>query len=153
MGRPVIFRQMRIGYQRKTFIIYKFRTMEDGKFTFPGRLLRATGFDELPQLINILKNDMSFVGPRPLTMNDIDRLGWGSDHYNFRWQVKPGITGLAQLSHRCHPKITMFYDRYYAKNKSFCLDAKIIAWSIVVLFLGKKAVKKLIKKKSGNNNT
>src|SRR6478735_4185998 len=75
-GRPVFFRQERVGYLRRPFQILKFRSMRDGRVTRVGRLLRATGLDELPQFINILRGDMSAVGPRPLTAADLVRFGW-----------------------------------------------------------------------------
>src|SRR5439155_845249 len=91
------FRQPRVGYRRRPFSILKFRSMRDGRPTRIGRVLRANGLDEVPQFINILRGEMSGVGPRPLTAEDVDRLGWTSADVDFRWQVKPGLTGLAQL--------------------------------------------------------
>ena len=73
---PILFLQERIGLREIPFLIYKFRTMRDGKVTRVGRILRRTGLDELAQLFNILLGDMNIVGPRPLTKFDIDRLGW-----------------------------------------------------------------------------
>src|SRR5256885_6974866 len=96
-GWPVFFRQERIGYRRRPFQILKFRSMRGGRVTRVGRLLRATGLDELPQFVNILRGDMSAVGPRPLTAADIARYGWDAPGFNFRWTVRPGLTGLAQL--------------------------------------------------------
>src|SRR6186713_1995399 len=75
-GWPVLFRQERLGRDRLPFAILKFRSMRDGRITRVGRLLRATGLDELPQFVNILRGDMSAVGPRPLTAADVTRLGW-----------------------------------------------------------------------------
>src|ERR1041384_8527536 len=75
-GGPVLFRQERAGYLREPFEILKFRTMREGQVTRVGRLLRATGLDELPQFFNTLLGHMSAVGPRPLTAEDISRLGW-----------------------------------------------------------------------------
>ena len=82
--------------------------MRNGKITKFGRILRATGLDELPQIYNILKGDMSLIGPRPLTKFDIDRLGWQRSEFDDRWSVRPGIVGLAQLSYSCHSKLTIF---------------------------------------------
>ena|SRR5687767_3104147 len=79
-GRPVLFRQPRLGYRRRRFSILKFRSMRDGRITRVGRVLRATGLDEVPQFINILRGEMSAVGPRPLTDVDVQRLGWTRPH-------------------------------------------------------------------------
>jgi lipopolysaccharide/colanic/teichoic acid biosynthesis glycosyltransferase len=138
MGSPVIFKQERIGKNKKPFIIYKFRTMENEKITFLGRILRKLGIDELPQLVNIAKGQMAFVGPRPLTEFDIKRLKWNDEFHKTRWKVKPGITGMAQLTNICNVKISWFYDKYYVLNRSFCLDLKIIIKSIIIPFVGKK---------------
>ena len=97
-GRPVLFRQERLGYRRRPFVIWKFRTMRDGRVTRAGRVLRASGLDEIAQFFNILSGDMSAVGPRPLTVADVQRLGWGSAAFDFRWEVRPGLTGLAQIA-------------------------------------------------------
>src|SRR5262245_56976458 len=97
-GAPLLFRQTRLGYRRRPFDILKFRSMRDGRVTRVGRLLRATGLDELPQFINILRGDMSASGPRPLTAQDVARLGWTAPRHDFRWRVAPGLTGLAQLA-------------------------------------------------------
>ena len=78
MGSPVLFRQVRIGRARRPFVILKFRSMRDGRVTRVGRLLRPTGLDELPQFVNILRGELSAVGPRPLTESDIVRLHWKS---------------------------------------------------------------------------
>src|SRR5437868_6370667 len=96
-GRPILFRQARVGYRRRPFSIFKFRSMRDGRVTRVGRVLRATGLDEVPQFFNILRGEMSGVGPRPLTEADIARLGWNDRGVDFRWRVNPGLTGLAQL--------------------------------------------------------
>ena len=71
--------------------------MRDGKVTRVGRWLRQTGLDELPQLVNIYRGEMSVVGPRPLTPEDVERLGWNASHFDWRFGSKPGITGLSQL--------------------------------------------------------
>ena len=96
-GGPVLFRQKRIGCRRQPFDVLKFRSMRDGEVTRVGRVLRATGLDELPQFVNIVRGDMSAVGPRPLTAADITRLGWDDPSCDFRWSCRPGLTGLAQL--------------------------------------------------------
>jgi len=83
-GQPVFFRQPRLGYRRRPFTILKFRSMADGEVTRVGRVLRATGLDELPQFINILRGEMSTVGPRPLTEETVTRVGWEGPNYDFR---------------------------------------------------------------------
>src|SRR5436190_674890 len=93
-GRPVVFRQARLGYRRRPFSIVKIRTMRDGRTTRAGRVLRATGLDEVPQFLNILAGEMSAVGPRPLTEEDVRRFGWTGAAFDFRWEQKPGLTGL-----------------------------------------------------------
>lgn len=136
--------QERLGLNKREFKIYKLRTMLNGEITLLGRILRKTGIDEIPQLINILRGDMSFVGPRPLLESDIVRLKWTGDYYAKRWSVRPGITGLAQLGSKCHKKFTWIHDRYYVDHTSFCLDLKIVCLSLGIPILGKARVKKLI---------
>ena len=132
------------------FRIYKLRTMKNGKITLIGQVLRKTGIDEIPQLINVLKLEMSIVGPRPLTKKDIVRLEWDSEFYNKRWNMRPGIVGLAQLSPMCHKKMSWFYDHYYIAQNNFMMDIKIICASAVIPILGKKKVKKWIHKKKNH---
>jgi len=107
MGRPILFRQVRAGFNEKLFTIYKFRTMsdirdesgellpDDKRLDKFGKFIRATSLDELPQLLNVLKGDMSFVGPRPLL---VEYLPLYSREQRRRHTVKPGITGLAQIN-------------------------------------------------------
>ena len=140
--RSPLFIQDRVGRKGIKFKIVKFRTMINGEITFLGRILRKTGIDELPQLWNILRGEMSFVGPRPLTQDDIDRLGWGTSYHKKRWDVKPGIAGLAQLSPVCHKKMSWFLDRYYIEKRNFILDLKILTSSILILFVGKGQMKR-----------
>ncbi len=139
-----LFIQSRLGRNKRIFKIYKFRTMLDGEITSIGKILRKTGIDEFPQLFNVLLGDMSLVGPRPLLESDIIRLGWTGDYYTKRWNVRPGITGLAQLGSQCHRKLTWVHDRYYVEHTSLCLDFKLFCLSAVVPLLGKSKVKKLI---------
>lgn len=136
-GNDVIFRQKRIGQNKNEFTILKFKTMENQKITFIGKIIRKLGLDEIPQLINIIKGEMAFVGPRPLTGYDIDRLGWNKIEYNKRWSVKPGITGLAQLSKTCNSSLALKNDIHYIENKSFLLDLKLIVKSLLVPIIGK----------------
>jgi len=138
------FPQERIGKNKRPFTIYKFRTMLGGKITPIGLVLRRTGIDELPQLINILCGQMSFIGPRPLTASDISRLGWDTPFYSKRWSLRPGIVGLAQLAPVCHKKMSWFYDRYYCENQSLLLDFRILVAALFVPFVGKQKVKNWI---------
>ena len=141
LGSPVFYRQHRPGLHGKPFILLKFRTMTelydihenllpDGKRLTPfGRLLRNRSLDELPELINVLKGEMSLVGPRPLLMQYLER--YTPDQAR-RHEVRPGITGWAQVNGR--NAITweqkFEHDVWYVDNLSFWLDLKIIALTI-----------------------
>ena len=145
LGSPILFRQTRPGLGGKPFTIYKFRTMRDAvdshgrplpdakRLTTLGRVLRTTSIDELPQLFNMLKGDMSLVGPRPLLL---EYLPLYSESQARRHDVRPGITGLAQVSGRnslsWEEKLEL--DSYYAQHCSWRLDVKIIARTVVSLF-------------------
>ena len=141
-----LFIQERLCKGRKAFNLIKLRTMKDGQVTFLGKILRKTGVDEIPQMLNILKGDMNFIGPRPLMQSDVIRLGWENKRYDIRWECKPGLTGLAQLSVLCHRRISFFYDSYYVKNRNLCMDIYIIFMSFLVLFFGKDIVKRISSK-------
>ena len=147
------FIQERIGIKKLSFRLIKLRTMKDNRITFIGSILRKTGIDEIPQLINILKGEMNFIGPRPLTQNDIERLGWQTEYYRKRWNVKPGLTGLAQLSPICHKKMSFFLDSYYVKNRKITLDFCILFMSFLVLFIGKQNVKIVISKRQNKRKS
>jgi len=137
MGSPVLFRQVRPGLGAKPFELVKFRSMREAydragrplsdseRLTRFGRFLRSTSLDELPQLWNVLKGDMSLVGPRPLLMEYLPRY---SDHQARRHEVRPGITGWTQVSGRnalaWENKFEL--DVWYVDNRSFLLDLKII---------------------------
>lgn len=144
-GGPVFFRQARIGLGRRPFTIFKFRTMRDGRVTRVGRLLRASGLDEVAQLINILRGDMSATGPRPLTLEDVTRLGWTDPWLDFRWSCRPGLTGLAQLSGTRSAAETLAYDGVHAAGWNVWLDCRLIFWSFVVNAVGKTRVRKWIR--------
>jgi O-antigen biosynthesis protein WbqP len=141
---PAIFKQKRLGKNNKEFYIYKFRTMFYGtpelssrdcnpskSVTRVGKILRKTSLDELPQLINIIKGDMSFVGYRPLILKETDIHGYRNQFYVY--QIKPGITGYAQINGRdlVEPFDKARYDYYYLLNRSIFLDFKILFITVV----------------------
>lgn len=140
MGRPVIFCQQRPGWHGKPFDIYKFRTMtmksKDGellpdelRLTKLGEILRSLSLDELPQLYNVLRGDLSLVGPRPLLM---EYLPLYSERQMRRHDVRPGITGWAQVNGRnqlsWEGKFEL--DIWYVENRSFWLDLRIICMTL-----------------------
>jgi lipopolysaccharide/colanic/teichoic acid biosynthesis glycosyltransferase len=140
-GRPVLFRQVRLGRGRRPFTILKFRTLRDGRVTRIGRRLRATGLDELPQFVNILRGDLSAVGPRPITAEDAERFGYLGPSALARWSVRPGLTGLAQLAARSRRE-ALLLDRYYVRRAQVLLDCRIVAMSFVVNVLGKSRARR-----------
>ena len=158
LGSPVLFTQARPGLNAKIFKIYKFRTMSDERDKngnlLPDELrlkgfgakLRASSIDELPQLFNVLKGDMSFIGPRPLL---VEYLPLYSPRQASRHSVRPGITGLAQVNGRNDISwaAKLEYDALYAEKLSFLLDIKIALLSI------KKVLKKEGVSKAGMATT
>lgn len=146
LGSPVIFKQQRPGLNEKIFTMYKFRTMTDERdengellpdsvrLTKFGKFLRSTSLDELPELFNILKGDMSIVGPRPLL---VQYLPLYNDHQKRRHEVRPGLTGLAQVNGRnaisWEEKFDL--DVRYVDNVSFIEDWKIILLTIKKVFV------------------
>ncbi len=145
-GRPILFFQERLGYRRRPFSIIKIRTMRDGRVTRVGAVLRATGLDEVTQFINILSGEMSAVGPRPLTNEDVQRLGWTGDAYDFRWTTKPGLTGLAQLVAAPSTVEALELDRTYAARWNPLLDCQLIALSFAVNVFGKARVQRRLRR-------
>ena len=145
-GFPLLFRQERLGEGRRPFTILKFRSMRDGRVTKVGRVLRSTGLDELPQFINVLRGEMSAVGPRPLTAADTARLGWSAPRYDDRYRVAPGLTGLAQVVGSRASRSSLFLDRRYIARQSVWLDARLIALSFAINALGKQRVRELIRR-------
>ena len=143
-GHPILFRQVRLGRARRPFTIVKFRTMRGGRVTRVGRLLRATGLDELPQFVNILRGDMSAVGPRPLADADVQRLGWDIPRFDFRWRVLPGLTGLAQVTGAPSGRQSASLDRWYVGHSSLPLDVRLVALSFAVNALGKRRVREFL---------
>ena len=154
---PVIYRQIRIGKNRNKFVLYKFRSMmEDAElFTGPiwsfendyritgiGRIIRKFGIDEIPQLINVLKGDMSIIGPRPERPFFVERLSKIIPFYSKRLEIKPGITGLAQIKHKYDSNVEdvvkkLEYDLYYCNNLSFKHDFSIFLLTILLIITGK----------------
>ncbi|EMK00615.1 sugar transferase [Leptospira sp. WS58.C1] len=141
---PVFFLQERVGLGKKLFRIWKFKTLKDGIPTKVGSFLRSTGLDELPQIWNILKGDMSIVGPRPLTEIDILRLGWGAKDLESRWSIRPGITGLSQLYSGRGSKYSLCFDLSYLKRRSFLLDLQIVSLTLAMNLFGKKRIRNLL---------
>ena len=142
-GRPLVFRQRRLGRGTRPFVIWKFRTMRDGSVTRTGRWLRATGLDETLQFINVLRGEMAMVGPRPLTRDDARRLGFdGLEHRN-RWQQCPGITGVAQVLGTSSAMETREWENRYQRRASAPLDAGLVAASTMVNLVGKRRVRRL----------
>ena len=153
---PVIFRQERVGQNNRVFTMYKFRTMvpnaedesgpvwaveNDQRVTGLGRVLRRLRLDELPQMYNVLKGDMSFVGPRPERPHFVERLSRRLPYYNERHNVKPGITGWAQI---CFPYGSseaaalekLNYDLYYIKYSSLSMDLMILLQTVKIILFG-----------------
>ena len=145
LGSPVLFCQERPGYNEKIFKLYKFRTMTDKRdekgnllpdserLTRFGSMLRSTSLDELPEMLNILKGDMSLIGPRPLL---VEYLPYYTEEERRRHSVRPGLTGLAQVSGRNY----LAWDKRLAKDVeyvnhiSFIMDIRIIIKTIMVVF-------------------
>jgi len=160
-GGPVFYRQERWGRNDERFMAYKFRTMEpdsdkahgiipatenDPRITRVGWILRSMGLDELPQILNILVGEMSFVGPRSLAVGEIvkDNKGQKLKYENVpgfreRLQVRPGLTGLATIyiPKDAEPHRKFRYDLFYIRNQSICLDLYLIALSFWISFRGK----------------
>lgn len=142
LGSPAIFKQVRPGFQGKAFTMYKFRSMTDEKdshghllpdeqrLTSFGQRLRSTSLDELPELINVVKGDMSLVGPRPLLMEYLPR--YTKEQFR-RHEVKPGITGLAQINGRNELAWEKRFDLdvYYVDNQNLWLDLKILFLTLI----------------------
>ena len=151
VGRPIFFKQKRIGKNNKSFIMYKFRTMREPKdgenrllsdadrVTKVGKFLRKTSLDELPEIINVIKGEMSLVGPRPLLDLHLELF---DENQLRRHNVKPGMTGLAQVMGRQSLSFTQRTDLdvKYVDNLSLWLDIKIIVKTILVV-LGADGIK------------
>jgi sugar transferase EpsL len=141
LGSPVLFRQVRPGYKEHLFKCLKFRTMTDARdanghllrdaerLTPLGQFLRSTSLDELPELVNVIRGEMSLVGPRPLLTQYMERY---TPEQRRRHEVKPGITGWAQVNGRNHAgwDQKFAYDVWYVDNRSFWLDLKILVLTV-----------------------
>lgn len=150
MGRPVLFRQVRQGFEGRSFELLKFRTMtnatdvygrllpDNQRLTNIGRFLRSTSLDELPELINVLRGDMSLVGPRPL-LTKYD--SYYTDRERLRFSVRPGITGLAQVSGRNHLPWDerLELDAHYVNLCSFATDLRIL-WLTAATVLSRRGL-------------
>jgi lipopolysaccharide/colanic/teichoic acid biosynthesis glycosyltransferase len=153
---PIFYRQERVGQSEKTFTLYKFRSMAEGaeasvgpvwaakndpRVTRVGRIIRKLRIDEIPQMYNVLKGEMSFVGPRPERPFFVAHLKSKIPYYYLRHSVKPGITGWAQISYPYGDSEEgaiekLQYDLYYIKNMSPLFDLQIIFESLKVILLG-----------------
>jgi sugar transferase (PEP-CTERM system associated) len=158
LRKPVFYGQLRVGFANRNFRVLKFRSMRtdaekdgaqwartnDDRVTRVGRFIRKTRIDELPQLLNVLSGQMSFVGPRPERPEFVQKLAETIPYYSERHAVKPGITGWAQL---CYPYGAsekdaiekLQYDLYYVKNHGLLFDILILLQTVEVILLGKGA--------------
>ena len=156
-GRPVVYKQTRVGKNEENFTLYKFRTMKkdaetggakwaeagDKRATSIGAFLRRAHLDELPQIFNIIKGDISFVGPRPERPEFAERLKKEIPYFEIRHIIKPGLTGWAQINYRYGASVEdakqkLQYDIYYLKNRSPLLDAAIVLRTIKMFFVSLK---------------
>jgi exopolysaccharide biosynthesis polyprenyl glycosylphosphotransferase len=154
---PVIYSQERVGRFGEIFRIFKFRSMRidaeangpvwaaghgDPRLTRVGKFLRRTHLDELPQLFNVLRGEMSLVGPRPERPHFVEKLDREIPRYDERLLIKPGMTGLAQVHYRYDQSIAdvkrkLRFDLLYVKRMCLMLDARILAWTFLVVLTGK----------------
>lgn len=158
-GLPVIYKQERIGLHGKPFMIYKFRTMkadaEDGgipklleipndpRLTKVGAILRKHHLDELPQLYNVLKGDMAFIGPRPERKYYIDKIMERNPRYSYLYQIRPGVTSYATLYNGYTDTMDKMLrrlelDLYYLEHRSWWFDTKILFKTFINIAFGKK---------------
>jgi lipopolysaccharide/colanic/teichoic acid biosynthesis glycosyltransferase len=157
-GHPVLYRQVRVGQFGRPFTLFKFRSMRhdaesgtpvwatdgDDRVTRVGRFMRKTRLDELPQLWNVLRGDMSFVGPRPERPFFVEQLTARIPFYLQRHAVKPGVTGWAQVKYRYGSSVEdalekLRYDLYYIKNLSLFFDLTILFDTVKVILFAKGA--------------
>jgi lipopolysaccharide/colanic/teichoic acid biosynthesis glycosyltransferase len=158
-GGPVIYRQERVGLRGRTFTVLKLRSMSqdaekdgkaawakpnDARVTRVGRWIRRSRIDELPQLLNVLKGEMSFVGPRPERPEFVAMLTEQIPFYSVRHSVKPGLTGWAQVRYSYGATVEqsvrkLEYDLYYVKNHTLLLDLVVMLETVRVVLLGEGA--------------
>jgi sugar transferase (PEP-CTERM system associated) len=158
-GFPVLYRQQRVGKGGRVFILYKLRSMRvdaecggtphwaspnDDRTTRVGRFIRKWRIDELPQIFNVFRGEMSFVGPRPERPYFVDQLTMQIPYYALRHGAKPGITGWAQVRYRYGASVDdaiekLQYDLYYVKNRSLFLDLAIMMATVEVVLWGRGA--------------
>ena len=156
---PIIYRQERVGFRGRTFTVFKFRSMNvdaekggqarwavarDPRVTRVGRVIRRLRIDELPQLFNVLRGEMSFVGPRPERPEFVEMLTGQIPFYAVRHSVKPGLTGWAQVRYSYGATVEqsvrkLEYDLYYVKNHTLALDVLILLETVRVVLLGEGA--------------
>jgi exopolysaccharide biosynthesis polyprenyl glycosylphosphotransferase len=154
---PILFKQERMGQNGKLFKVLKFRSMindaekysgpvwsqkDDPRVTKMGKLIRKFRIDELPQMYNVLKGEMSLVGPRPERAFFVEKLSQEIPYYKRRLKVRPGITGWAQVKHKYDEtiedvKIKLRYDLFYIENMSIRMDLKILLRTVFVVLIGK----------------
>lgn len=139
-GAPLLFRQERLGQGRTPFMLLKLRTMRDGRVTRAGKWLRTTGLDEAPQFWNVVRGEMSVVGPRPLTTHDVVRLGWHGREHDIRFLAKPGLTGPVQVMGAISAADSLALEREYLARRSAALDLVIVVATSAILVLGKDRV-------------
>ena len=156
-GGPVFYQQERVGRDGLPFNVLKFRSMRcdaerdgkpiwaltnDARITRVGNLIRKLRIDELPQMLNVFRGEMSFVGPRPERAYFVEQLKQQVPYYNIRHSIKPGITGLAQVRYQYGASVDdavkkLQYDLYYVKNNSLFLDLLILLDTVQVVLFGK----------------
>jgi lipopolysaccharide/colanic/teichoic acid biosynthesis glycosyltransferase len=139
-GGPLFFRQERLGQSREPFMLLKLRTMRDGRVTRAGKWLRTTGLDEVPQFWNVVRGEMSVVGPRPLTQRDVVRLGWDGPEHDLRFSTRPGLTGPVQVMGAISAADSEQLERAYLARRSPGLDLAIVGATAAILVLGKDRV-------------
>ena len=144
-GRPIVFRQRRLGRNMRPFEVFKFRTLtSNGRVRRTGAWLRKTGLDELLQIVNVIRGEMALVGPRPLTPEDVLRLGWHREGAGRRFRVRPGITGLGQIFGGQSAHRSRALERIMLGRQGPGRDLQCIALTLIALVPGKRALRKCL---------